>query len=99
MVTPGTVSFSFTTGITPPIFESVYIDNNANGVLDSGDRVYGDDPLDFFGFCFDSLGSDQTFDWEVEAAQIQAALGLLQPSIIYTGPPNRSGASRVRSLS
>jgi hypothetical protein len=87
VVTPGTVSFSFTTGVTPPIFESVYIDNNANGFLDSGDRVIGDDPNFFFGWCFDSLTTDDTFDWEVSAAQIQADLGLLQPSIIYTGPP------------
>jgi len=87
VVTPGTVAFSFTTGITPPVFESVYIDNNANGFLDSGDRVWGDDPNDLFGWCFNSLGSDQTFDWEVEATQIQADLGLLQPSIIYTGLP------------
>jgi len=84
---PGTTAFSFTTGITPPIFESVYIDNNANGFLDSGDRVWGDEPNDLYGWCFNFLGSDQTFDWEVEAAQIQANLGLLQPSIIYTGPP------------
>jgi hypothetical protein len=33
--TPGTVSFSFTTEITPPMFESVYIDNNASGNLDN----------------------------------------------------------------
>ena len=83
--TPGTVSFSFTTEITPPMIESVYIDNNASGNLDSGDRVWGDNPNDFAGGCFDALNADQTFDWEVVAADFQAILGLLQPSIIYTG--------------
>ena len=84
--TPGTVSFSFTTGITPPMFESVYIDNNASGNLDYGDRVWGDNPDDLAGVCFDAFYAEQTFDWEVIAAQIQAELGLSQPSIIYTGP-------------
>lgn len=86
VVTPGTVSFSFTTGVTPPVFESVYIDNNASGNLDKGDRVWGDDSNNLFGFCFDALNTRQTFDWEVEAAQIQALMGLARPSIIYTGP-------------
>ena len=84
---PGTVSFSFTTKITPPMLESVYIDNNASGNLDNGDRVWGDNPNDLAGACFDALGAEQTFDWEVVAAQLQAELGLSQPSIIYTGPP------------
>jgi hypothetical protein len=83
--TPGTVSFSFTTEITPPMVESVYIDNNASGNLDNGDRVWGDNPNDLAAACFDAINADQTFDWEVVAAQFQAALGLSQPSIIYTG--------------
>ena len=84
---PGTVSFSFTTGITSSFFESVYIDNNANGNLDNGDRVWGDEPDKTWGYCFDSLSADQYFDWEVVAQQIQSSGGLSQPSIIYTGPP------------
>lgn len=67
--------------------ESVYIDNNASGNLDAGDRVWGDNPNDFAGVCFDGFDTNQIFDWEVVAAQIQAALGLMQPSIIYTGAP------------
>jgi hypothetical protein len=82
---PGNVSFSFKTEVTPPMFESVYIDNNASGNLDSGDRVWGDNPNDLFGACFNDFNTDQTFDWEVVAAQFQAGLGLSQPSIIYTG--------------
>ena len=85
--TPGEVSFSFATEITPPMFESVYIDNNASGNLDSGDRVWGDNPNDLVGACFNAFNTDQTFDWEVVAAHIQASLGLSQPSIIYTGAP------------
>lgn len=83
--TPGTVSFSYTTNINPPMVESVYIDNNASGNLDPGDRVWGDDPNDLFGVCFDNFGTTQWFDWEIIAAQIQTAFGLSQPSVIYTG--------------
>ena len=86
VTSPGSVSFSFTTDINPPFVESVYIDNNASGNLDSGDRVWGDNPNDLAASCFDAMNSNQTFDWEVVAAQIQAILGLSQPSIIYTGP-------------
>lgn len=86
VVTPGEVSFAFTTGVTPPIFESIYIDNNASGNLDKGDRVWGDDPNNLYGYCFDALNTRQTFDWEVEAAQIQALMGLARPSTIYNGP-------------
>jgi hypothetical protein len=82
---PGKVSFSFTTELGPPLFESVYIDNNASGNLDNGDRVWGDDPNDAFGLCFDVFDSRQDFDWEVVGVQIQTALGLAQSSIIYTG--------------
>jgi len=85
--TPGTVSFSFKTDITPPMFESVYIDNNASGNLDYGDRVWGDDPYDSYGACWDSFGVSQVFDWEVVASQIQAIMGLSQPSILYAGSP------------
>ena len=85
--TPGTVSFSFTTVVTPPMVESVYIDNNASGNLDNGDRVWGDNPNGFRAVCFDALNTDHTFDWEVVAAQLQATWGLFQPSIIFTGAP------------
>ena len=85
VTTPGTVSFKFTTDITPPMLESVYIDDNASGNLDSGDLVWGDDPNDFYGACFDNFSTDQSFDWEDIGAQIQAGLGLFQPWIIYTG--------------
>ncbi len=87
VINPGTVSFSFTTGLTPPFVESVYIDNNASGNLDAGDRVWGDDPNDLAGMCADVYAINQVFDWETVAANIQAALGLTQPSIIYTGAP------------
>ena len=80
VVVPGSVSITFTTSITPPIFESVYIDNDASGNLNAGDRVWGDDPNSFFGYCFDSLGGIQNFDWETESIQIQTGLGLTQPS-------------------
>lgn len=85
VVTAGTVSFKFTTEITPPMFESVYIDNNASGNLDAGDLVWGDDPNDFYGACFDNFATSQSFDWEAIGAQLQAALGLFQPWITYTG--------------
>lgn len=87
VTTPGTVSFSFTTDITPPMFESVYIDNNASGNLDNGDRVWGDNPNDLIGACWDNFSTDQVFDWEVVAIQLQDFLTLAQSSIIYTGPP------------
>lgn len=77
--TPGTVSFSFTTEITPSMLESVYIDNNASGNLDNGDRVWGNNSNDLAGACFDAIDTDQTFDWE----DIAAAFG----STIYTGAP------------
>jgi len=85
--TPGAVSFSFTTGITPPFMESVYIDNNASENLDNGDRVWGDNPNDFMGVCFDAIAVNQTLDWEDFAAQLQARTGSSVPSILYTGPP------------
>ena len=66
--TQGSVSFSFTTGITPPMVEGVYIDNSASGTLDYGDRVWGYDAFDLGGFCFDAYDTDQTFDWDSIAA-------------------------------
>lgn len=85
VTTPGTVSYSFRTEITSFFVESVYIDNNASGNLDSGDRVWGDNPNDFAGACFDSLTSPQAFDWEVIAEQIRIALGNAVASVTYTG--------------
>ena len=82
--TPGTVTFSFTTGIVSTFLESLYIDNNASGNLDSGDRVWGENPNDFAGACFSQLSSPQAFDWEAIAEQIRVALGNAQASIIYT---------------
>jgi len=77
--TQGSVSFSFTTGITPPMFEGVYIDNNASGNLDFGDRVWGNDAFDLGGFCFDAYDTNQVFDWE----SIAAVYG----STLYQGGP------------
>ena len=88
VTTPGTVSFKFKTDITPPMMESVYIDNNASGNLDAGDLVWGDDPNDFFGACFDKFATKQSFDWELVGAQIQASAGLFRPWITYTGAAN-----------
>lgn len=83
--TAGTVTFSFRTEITSNFVESVYIDNNASGALDSGDRVWGENTNDFAGACFSALSSPQVFDWEEIAEQLRIGLGNSVASIIYTG--------------
>jgi hypothetical protein len=58
--------------------EGVYIDVNGNGILDFGDQVWGNDPSDAGGFCFDVFDTDQVFDWDAIAANVG--------STMYTGP-------------
>ena len=62
------------------MLESVYIDNDASGNLNPGDRVWGTDPFDLTGACFDSLGTSQIVDWDAIAA-------IAGGSIIYQGGP------------
>jgi hypothetical protein len=72
--TQGSVSFSFTTGIIPPMVEGVYIDNNASRTLDFGDRVWGNNAFDLGGFCFDAYDTDQAFDWGSIAGSIGSTI-------------------------
>ena len=90
VTTPGTVSYSFTTTITRLFVESVYIDNNASGNLDSGDRVWGENTTDLAAGCFEEpfSSNDQVFDWEDVAEQIRILLRNSQASVIYTGSSN-----------
>jgi hypothetical protein len=64
--TPGSVVLSFTLSFGGPYLETIYIDLNGTNTLDSGDQVWGMDPNDAAGPCYNNISSvpsSMFIDW------------------------------------
>lgn len=79
VTTAGSVSLRFSDARGTEFVEIIYIDSNASGRLDWGDRIWGTNPQDPAGMCLPpTLESEQPVNWDGVAA-------VTGGSVIYTG--------------